>query len=270
MQAAIAGLFVYPIKSCRGTAATTTVVTERGVAHDREWMIVDSHGRFITQREEPRLALIAPTLERTLRLSAPGMDTIEVPLDATCALVSVRVFRDTVRAFDQGDAVSSWLSRYLIRDVRLVRFDPSERRYCNPAFAGDSGAHTSFADGYPVLVIAQDSLTDLNRRLAEPLPMNRFRPNIVLAGIDAYDEDHIDFITAKTVTLRLVKPCVRCKITTTDQATASVGIEPLPTLAGYRRDDALGGPAFGMNAIVESGSGDSLSIGDSVHCNFNF
>ena len=152
----------------------------------------------------------------------------------------------------------------------MVRFDASVHRYCNKAYAGETGAHTAFADGYPILVIADASLMDLNGRLETPLPMNRFRPNIVLAGVDAYDEDHIDSIECGGVTLKLVKPCVRCQITTTDQATASVGIEPLPTLGAYRRDDTLGGVTFGMNAIVAAGAGARVRVGERVTCTSAF
>ena len=126
-------------------------------------------------------------------------------------------------------------------DVRLVRFDPAHQRLCNPVYAGDSGAHTAFADGYPLLVIGDASLAELNGRLAAvgspALPMNRFRPNIVLSGLEPFDEDHIDTLSADGVTMKLVKPCTRCQITTTDQATADVGTEPLATLGGYRMDE---------------------------------
>ena len=126
------------------------------------------------------------------------------------------------------------------------------------AFAGESGAHTAFADAYPLLILSEASLADLNSRLAEPLPMNRFRPNVVLSGIDAYDEDHIDEIRAGGLAFKLVKRCTRCQITTTDQSNATVGIEPLSTLGGYRMNAELGGVTFGMNAIVTAGVGLAL------------
>ncbi len=173
-----------------------------------------------------------------------------------------------------GDAAAVRLSSWLGTDVRLVRFDPTRQRLCNPEFAGDSGAHTAFADGFPVLVISEGSLAELNRRLAakgeRALPMNRFRPNIVLAGLEAHDEDHVDTIDAGGVRLRLVKPCTRCRITTTSQETAEVGIEPLRTLGGYRSDDRLGGVTFGINAIVEAGTGCELAVGAPVSCTYRF
>jgi uncharacterized protein len=271
MRAAIAALIVYPVKSCRGIAVDQAAVTVRGLQRDREWLIVDSDGRFITQREVPQLALIVPSVtDAALRLDAPGMSSMEVAHDATGASKVVTIFRDTLSAIDQGDAVARWLSAFLQQAVRLVRFDASVRRYCNKTYAGETGAHTAFADGFPVLVIGDASLADLNARLPSPLPMNRFRPNIVVSGIDAYDEDHIETITCGQVSLTLVKPCVRCQITTTDQATASVGVEPLPTLGTYRRSDSLGGVTFGMNAIVARGYGARIAVGDSLEYAFRF
>lgn len=271
MDARLSALCTYPVKSCRGIALDASRLTARGLEHDREWMLVDRDGRFLTQRELPRMAQIVPELSLSaLYLSAPGMPAFAVPLDGNAGRVTVTVWRDTLGALDQGDDAASKLSRWLDKQVRLVRFDPAERRYCNPQYAGENGAHHAFADGYPVLVISAASLTDLNERLDDPLPMNRFRPNIVLDGVEAFDEDHFTEIGIGDVTLRLVKPCARCKITTTDQVTAEVGIEPLPTLASYRRDDALDGVTFGMNAIVVSGAGATLAVGDAVRASLNF
>jgi uncharacterized protein YcbX len=158
--------------------------------------------------------------------------------------------------------------------LRLVRFDPAHRRLCNPVYAGDSGAHTAFADGYPLLVIGEASLADLNDRLADEgtprLPMNRFRPNIVLAGLEAYDEDHVDTLAAGGVVMKIVKPCARCQITTTDQDTGHVGIEPLRTLGAYRMDERAGGVTFGMNAIVVAGEGRTLAAGMEIEASFAF
>jgi uncharacterized protein len=271
MNATIASLFVYPVKSCRGIALSTARLTERGIAHDREWMIVDEGGRFITQREVPRLALIVPALSGTaLELAAPGLPTLSVSLDTQGSRRDVTIWRDTVRGIDQGDAAAAALSAWIGRPVRLARFDPLVRRFCNPDFAGPGGAHHAFADGYPVLVVSEASLEDLNSRLAAPLPIDRFRPNLLLSGIEAYEEDHIDELTIGSVTLKMVKPCTRCQITTTDQSTAQVGIEPLPTLAGYRYNAALDGVAFGMNAIVTTGAETSIAVGASARCSLNF
>ena len=228
-------------------------------------MAVDRDGRFVTQREHPRLALIQPGIAGdALRLTAPDAPTLDIPLDARVAPRDVVVWHSQVRGFDQGNAAAAWLSAFLRADVRLVRFDPATPRRCNPDYVGDSGAHTMFCDGYPFLVIGAASLDDLNTRLqakgSPALPMNRFRPNVVVEGLPPYDEDHLDTLEVDGVTLKLVKPCTRCQVTTTDQASARVGIEPLPTLSTYRRNDALAAVTFGMNAIIVEGAGRPLAV----------
>ena len=269
--AAIAALFVYPVKSCRGIAVAAAQMTERGLAHDREWMIVDADGRFVSQRELPSLALIRTMLQpEGLELSARDGTTLPVPFAHPGPTRSVTVWRDTVAAIDQGDDAARWLTAHLGRDVRLVRFDPEVRRGCNRAYVGDSGAHTGFADAYPLLVLAEASLADLNRRLASPLPINRFRPNVVLSGCEAYDEDHIDEIVAGAIRMKLVKPCTRCQITTTDQETAQRADEPLATLATYRMSAVLHGVTFGVNAIPTAGIGNALSVGTRLECSIRF
>lgn len=267
----MAGLWIYPVKSCRGIALPQARLGERGLEHDRQWMIVDGAGRFLTQRHAPRLALVSVALSATeLELAAPGAAPLSIPRDAPGPSCGVTVWNDTLPAIDQGRRAATWLSAWLGREARMVRFDPRVRRFCNPAYAGDSGAHTGFADAYPLLVLSEASLVDLNTRLASPLPMNRFRPNLVLSGIEAYDEDHIDQVRIGRVTLKLVKPCTRCQITTTDQATAEVGIEPLRTLALYRRNEQLDGVTFAMNAIVLDGEGASISVGERASCSLRF
>ena len=277
--ARIASLHVYPIKGCRGTdveradAAVTGLVAD-GVG-DREWMVVDDDGRFLTQRELPRLALVSTEVTaRVLRLSAPHMRPMDVPLDAAGATRDVVVWRSTVLGSDSGDAAANWMSDWLAHDVRLVRFDRARKRECNREFAGDSGAHTMFADGYPILVANTASLSELNERLAArghpALPMNRFRPNVVIDGLPAFDEDHVDTIDAGGVVMRLVKPCTRCQVTTTDQQTARVGIEPLPTLGEFRMDEKLDGVAFGVNAIVVEGEGRSIAADTAAAIAYRF
>jgi len=252
-------LHLYPVKGCAGIGVTTTRVATTGLAMDgaadREWMVVDETGRFLTQRELPRLAQVRTSIvDGLLRLAAPHMPTLVLDRAPGAVARDVVVWRSAVRGIDAGDTAAHWLSDWLAQDVRLVRFDRAVTRLCNPEFAGASGAHTYFADGYPVLVIGAASLDDLNARLAmrgEPaLPMNRFRPNIVVRGLEAFLEDHVDTFTIGDVTLRAVKACTRCQVTATDQVTAAVGIEPLRTLGEYRLHEALGGLAFGMNAIV--------------------
>lgn len=282
--AVIAALNVYPVKSCRGIARARATAAARGLAletgrhavADREWMIVDDRGAFVTQRQQPRLALLVPRLDDdALELSTPGRAPLHVALaPARGPTREVAIWNDRVEAHDAGDEAARWLASFLGAPARLVRFDLTRERRCNPAYAGDSGAHTAFADGYPLLVIGEASLADLNARLAAKgspaLPMNRFRPNVVVAGLEPYDEDHLDTIAADGVVLKLVKPCTRCQIPTTDQQTAVRGVEPLATLAEYRLDRKLDGVAFGMNAILAEGAGRTLAVGASASCTFRF
>ena len=277
-DAVVESLYVYPVKGCRGIDVASAGVATTGLmtagAGDREWMVVDGNGRFVTQREHPQLALVATAVrDGALTLSAPGRAPLAVDGRAGPAR-DVVVWRSTVRAHDAGDAAAAWLSAHVGADVRLVRFDRTGTRPCNPEYAGDSGAHTLFADGYPVLVIGAASLADLNARMTArgfpALPMNRFRPNVVLAGLPAFDEDHVDTITVGDVVLRCVKPCTRCRVTTTDQATAHVGEEPLRTLAGYRMDPRFDGVTFGVNAIVVAGDGARLAAGARATVDYRF
>src|SRR2546423_3829686 len=174
MASSISALYVYPVKSCRGIELASSPLVERGLARDREWMIVDGEGRFVTQREIPRLALVEPSLTaETLELGYPGAQRLAVPLRMEGVARAVIVWRDSFLAIDQGDDAAAWLSSVLQQSLRLVRFDPGVRRYCNVTYAGESGAHTGFADAYPLLILSEASLADLNARLAEPLPMNR-------------------------------------------------------------------------------------------------
>jgi uncharacterized protein YcbX len=272
-RARVRSLHVYPVKGCRGIDVDRAQVAVTGLvgqgAGDREWMVVDEDGRFLTQREHPRLALVvAAAGKRGLRLSAAGVPELDVRDDARAPSREVVVWRSTVLGADCGDAAAAWMSRWLAHPVRLVRFDRARPRDCNREYVGDSGAHTLFADGYPVLVINAASLAELNARLAgrghPALPMDRFRPNVVIEGLPAFDEDHVDTIAIGAVVLRLVKPCIRCQVTTTDQATAQVGVEPLPTLGEFRMNAKLGGVAFGVNAIVAEGEGGSIATGDAA------
>jgi uncharacterized protein len=275
----VASLHVYPVKGCRGLAPPVALVTSTGLstqgAADREWMVVEASGRFVTQRELPQLALVAVAAAAAgLTLHAPGVAALTVPYGNAGTTMEVEVWRHQGRGLDAGDAAAAWLSTWLGTPVRLVRFDRATPRACNPEYVGAAGAHTFFADGYPILVIGTASLADLNARLAArgigALPMNRFRPNVVLEGLPAYGEDHLDTITIGDVTLRCVKPCTRCSVTTTDQTTAQVGLEPLRTLGGYRMDERLGGVTFGMNAVVARGAGHDIACGATVSVDHRF
>jgi hypothetical protein len=262
----LAALFTYPVKSCRGTQHESALLEEAGLAHDREWMFVTRGGRFLTQREEPRLARVSASVQRGgLTLSADGAGQVRVPLEFAGSPGEVTVWRDRVNAFDQGDEPAAWISSLLGRDARLVRIDPSARRRCDPAWTGGAQAHSRFSDGYPLLVVSRASLDDLNSRLPAPLPMDRFRPNLVFDGLPAYGEDELYELAAEGLRLRVVKPCTRCSITTTDQsAGVASGEEPLRTLKTYRWDAALHGVTFGQNTIVIEGAGSTLEAGMSL------
>lgn len=277
MRATIAALNVYPVKSCRGLAIDRADVTRDGLAvegvRDREWMVIDARGRFVTQRDLPRLALVKiGAVNGRMQLHVPGCEPV-VP-EVLGPVRDVVVWSAHVRGRDGGDAAADALSTYIGHDVRLVRFDDSHPRRVNPDYAGTSGATTLYADGYPLLVIGQASLDDLNGKLAArglaKLPMNRFRPNVVLNGLDPYDEDHVDTLAIGDIVLTLVKPCTRCEITTTDQDTARRSQEPLRTLSTYRRDDRMAGVTFGMNAIVAQGAGSAIAVGDEAQATLRF
>ena len=227
-------------------------------------MVVDDAGVFLTQRALPRLALVEVALTTdSLHLSAQGQaTTLEVPLAARdLPRRRVRVWRDECEALGEGPAAAAWLSAWLGQPAHLVRFDPAHRRLSGHEWTSGADAENRFSDGFPLLVSSQESLDELNRRLAVPVPMDRFRPNLVISGLRAHGEDEIDSLIADGLEIRPVKPCERCRITTTDQRTAEAGVEPLRTLATYRRDESLDGVTFGMNATVTARAGATLEIG---------
>jgi uncharacterized protein len=262
MPAIITQLNIYPVKSCRGIALAEGLLTDEGLEYDRQWMIVASRGEFLTQRELPRLALIGTSVrDDVLMLTVPGTGSISVPPPSADSTCSVRVWRDNCRGFDCGEDIARILTRFLERDVRLVKFDPSAARYSDRKFTAEIAAPLRFSDGFPILLIAEESLEDLNARLPAPLPMNRFRPNIVIKGLGPYSEDRVHEFRMGAVTLRVVKPCMRCKITATDQATAEVDKqEPLRSLKKYRWNRILRGAAFGQNVVVAAGVNHSLRV----------
>lgn len=260
----LTGITIYPVKSCRGIHLTECELTPRGLAWDREWMVVDDTGRFVTQREEPRLALVTTQMvSDVLVLHAPGQSPFIVPLAVRPMSVRfAQVWRHSLDAWDEGVAAANWFSEFLARPVHLVRFPADHRRLSNREWTGVVEAENRFSDAYPILVISEESLADLNRRIGgPPLGMDRFRTNLVVAGGPAYVEDTAGVLRAPDVELRLVKPCTRCSITATDPATAEVGIEPLKTLTAYRRSERPAGVLFGQNAVIIRGIGARLAVG---------
>lgn len=255
---------IYPIKSCGGTALDMAQVGERGFVNDRRWLIVDEDWRFLTQREIARMALVHPAVDAgCLRLSAPDMAGFELLVEQGGRRVEVTIWKDSgVGAVDQGDDAARWLSDALKRRVRLVRFADDYRRQVDQKFAPRETDQTGFADAFPFLILSEESLADLNARLDEPLLMNRFRPNIVVRNADEpFAEDTWKAIRVGEIVIDVVKPCARCAITTTDQATGKRGKEPLRTLSTYRLGPK-GTPLFGQNAVHRSTG--TIRVGDTV------
>jgi uncharacterized protein YcbX len=285
-MAFISALFVYPVKSCRAIALTDVLIERDGLQWDRRWMVIDAAGRFVSQREYPSMARIATTLGAdALHLRVDDRDTeLFLPFvpPAQAARVPVTVWSDRFEALDEGDAAARWISDVIGAALRCVRFADDVTRLASPRWTKGLDAPTRFADGFPLLVTADASLTELNGRLGAkgvtPLPMNRFRPNVVLGGTEAFDEDFAGTLTIGAVgdvVLRVAKPCARCPITTLDQATGATDPrwphEPLDTLAGYRANPRVdGGLTFGQNAIVVEGVGQRLRVGDAVDVELDF
>ena len=253
-EIALSELWIHPVKSLRGLSVEHAEVTPRGLAADRRWMVVDRDGRFLTQRQQPKLALIHPQLdERHNRLllhdAGRARPDLELPLHLQSGKpVEVQVWNDRVQALDAGDAAAEWISQAAGQPARLVYMPEQTRRSVDPAF-GQPGDITSFSDGFPLLIISQASLDELNRRLGRNLPMRRFRPNLVVTGTEPHAEDRWRRIRIGEVELELVKPCSRCIVTTVDPETGErdEAREPLRTLMQYRlRDNKV---YFGQNAI---------------------
>ena len=268
MTATIRSLHIYPVKGLKGIEVGRARCTERGFENDRRFMVVDRDGVFLSQRSHPRMATIWTDLrgDGILELAAPEMPPLEVPLQpAGGETTPVQVWRSTVDAQPVSVAADAWLSAVLECDCRLVYMPDTSLRLSNAQYAGD-GKAVSFADGYAYLVIGAASLEDLNARLGRnlhpPLPMNRFRPNIVVAGAAPYAEDTWGEVRIGGARLRGVKPCGRCEVTTTDQSSGERrGPEPLATLATYRSSDEFG-VMFGMNFVTESPG--EIAVGDTV------
>ncbi|MET9970127.1 MOSC N-terminal beta barrel domain-containing protein [Streptomyces sp. NPDC006356] len=269
-HAQLQSIHVHPVKAFRGTAPREAVVEPWGLAGDRRWALIDDGGKVVTQRQQPRLALAAAELlpGGGVRLSAPGMDPLTVPVPTTPGTVPMQIFRDKVEAvLAEDDAAHAWCTAFLGADTRLVHMDaPGTRRPVDPQYALP-GETVSFADGFPLLVATTASLDALNSLIARgdhadegPLPMNRFRPNVVVSGTAAWAEDDWSRIAIGEVTFRVPKKCGRCVVTTTDQATAERGREPLHTLGRHRRLD--GKLVFGQNMVPLSRG--TIRVGDPV------
>lgn len=245
----LSNLTCYPIKACRGFDVRASNVERMGLEHDRRMMVVTPEGKFLTQREYPRLALITPSLKKdTLILFAPNFDSIQFWIQKSGSTFPVNIWKSSgVQAVDQGEESAQWLSDWLGTSVRLVHIAEGFIRKVNPEYAINADDHTGFADGYPILVISEASLQDLNSKLDSPLPMNRFRPNLVVRGCEPFAEDKWKRIRIGGIEMALVKPCPRCVVTTIDKETLEKNKEPLKTLGKYRKHKL--GAIFGMNTI---------------------
>jgi len=258
----VSALYCYPIKSCKGVALQQATTDARGIVGDRSMMVVDESGTFISQREVARLALIAPHLndDGSLTLSAPAMPALTFWPSGRGPARPVRVWRDTCLAVDQGDHVAEWFSTFLDMSVRLVHIADDFVRHVDARYARWPTDQTAFADAYPFLLISQASLNALNARLPTPVPMNRFRPNIVVDGCPPFAEDEWRDFCINGITFSAVKPCARCVVTTIDQETAIASPEPLRTLASFRAKGQK--VLFGQNVVADRPG--SLRVGDSV------
>ncbi len=280
----IAALMIYPVKSLAGIAVTQARLLETGLEWDRHWMVVDASGLFLTQRECPAMALVQPRLTPdALELHFAGATTLQVPLAAPGPVRAVQVWEDRVDAIDMGDEAALWLQQALGQSgIRLVRFAPDSRRPCSTRWTEGAISHTHFADGYPVLVTTESAMAPLNARLTAaglaPAEMLRFRPNLVLAGLDAHDEDHIRVLQVEPfqaadrgARLALVKPCARCPIPNIDPVTGLSHPGVGDALQAYRQDARLNGAiTFGMNAVVQAGVGTLLRVGQRFSASYGF
>ena len=266
MPLTLSSLHIYPVKGLKGIELDAARATDRGLEHDRRWMVVDADGVFLSQRSHPRLATIWTELvDGMLELSAPDMPGVEVPLHpAGAASLRVRVWDSDVDAAPVSSFADAWLSEYLGQPCRLVHMPDESHRHSNPAYA--PGSLVGFADAFAYLATTEASLADLNERIRTrgggAVPMNRFRPNLVVSGAAPWAEDGWKEIRVGEAVLRAVKACGRCQVTTTDQVTGEVrGPEPLATLSTFHAHPEFG-PLFGANLVtVEPGA---VQVGDTV------
>ena len=258
---ALSGVHVYPIKSCGGVSLQGADLKATGLRYDRRWMLVDEGGGFLSQRRHPGIALICPHITPdSLVVSAPGMPDLEIPLEGEPEeQIGVEVWGDAQRGAPVGGYADRWFRRFLGSPCRLVRKPDDDVRPVDSAYAR-GGDQTSFADAFPLLLISEASLEDLNRRLESPVLMNRFRPNLVVRGCEPYAEDGWREVRVGDAVFRATEPCARCAVTTVDQASGERGREPLRTLTTYRN---VGGEVlFGRNLIHTSLG--TVSVGDPV------
>jgi len=281
-MAILSQLILYPIKSCAGMEVTEAVATVSGLSaqgvHDREWMLVAPDGQFLTQREFPRMATVVPRVEGdSLVVTAPGMAPLSLPLarQAGTETLRVQIWDDFIDAADCGDAAASWFEQVLGGACRLVRFLPGLDRPTSTTWTGGAPSSARFADAYPLLLIGSSALDEINARMLAAgraaLPMDRFRPNLVVDGTDPFEEDYTASLQAGDILIKPVKPCARCPIPAIDQATGIPGPDPLDILQSWRAKAILDGAVcVGMNCIVAAGQGGVLRVGLELDAGLSF
>ena len=261
----ITALNIFPIKGCRGVNLTASTVDRLGLVGDRRLMLVDGNNQFISQREIPGLAALEPALDGDcLVVRAPAGDTLQFEIDRRGPTCAVSVWGNQgIQAADQGDEAASWFSSAIGEQCRLVYFGPHAHNRIDPEFSPRADAETAFTDGYPIMAALQESLDDLNTRLDEPVPMDRFRPSLVVSGAPAWSEDGWHTVDFGELRCDVVKPCARCVVTTTDQQTGARHDrqEPLRTLATFRTIPGVGA-IFGQNVVPRLTG--VLRVGDPV------
>ena len=262
MNVKISELFVYPVKSLAGVSVDSMTLLKSGPEFDRAWMVTDPSGNMMTQREHPQMSLIQTEIkDGQLLLSTFGMDDWTVPGDQNdLDVVRTNVWGDSIKAEILDAQTNDWLSQAIGESCQLIRFAEDEKRACDPdlSFRGD---HTFFADAFPLLILSQASLDHLNSKLENPVGMNRFRPNIVVSGCNAHDEDHWQNMHIHDTRIRIVDACARCSVPTVDPEMGVLsGPEPIHTLSSYRERD--GEVFFGMNGIPDNQV--QIQLGDTV------
>ena len=262
MNATLAALSIYPVKGCRRTELVTARLAATGLAGDRQWMVTRPDGRFLSQRTHPALARLVPRLVAGgLEISCPGLPPLSIGAVAGGERREVEVWNDRMTAIDAGGIAAAWLTRALDAPARLVCTAPETRRFASRDWVGERDVPVSFSDGYPILVCSSASLAVLNARLPAPVPMTRFRPNLVLDGLAPFAEDGIRALRIGAVVLRFVKPCTRCTVPAVDQETGERSTDPAPALKAFRYDPALRGVTFGVNAVADAPPGATLEVG---------
>jgi uncharacterized protein len=267
----IAELFVYPVKSCAGVRMDEVSIVPTGFEFDRNWMVIDESGTFVTQREHPKLALVKPEFANGgIILSGPGMEPLHVAANGSSGSTMISLFGEAHEALSISAEADTWFSTYLGGPFRLAKCDPRTLRKGGVQYPERDAAPTSFVDNYGILVISEASHAALNQKLPQAVPMNRFRPNIVVSGVDQHDEDYFTQARCGEVALRFVNPCFRCSLTSIDQNSGTLGLEVLPVLSTYRYDDAAKGVKFGAYAAVSGGVGARLRVDTDLDVDWNF